>query len=176
MRYLLVGCGNEYGKRVVGECSPSKDFSDGVLVKWDKDPDIGADVVHDLDVLPYPFEDNEFDEIHAYEVLEHCGKQGDGDYFFAQFAEFWRMLKPGGIMAISVPQWDCSIQWGVPDHKRCLPPDVFGFLDITYYDNLGKPGYADYRKLLGTTRFTIIGLDKSRDLDYIVMRANKNGD
>jgi len=31
----------------------------------------GVDVVHDLNVLPYPFPDNEFNEIYARHVIEH---------------------------------------------------------------------------------------------------------
>ncbi len=31
----------------------------------------GVDVVHDLEITPYPFPDNKFDEAHIYHVLEH---------------------------------------------------------------------------------------------------------
>jgi hypothetical protein len=34
-------------------------------------PGRGIDVVHDLNTFPYPFRDNEFDEILAYSILEH---------------------------------------------------------------------------------------------------------
>ena len=33
----------------------------------------GVDVVHNLDIFPYPFEANSFDEVHCYHVLEHDG-------------------------------------------------------------------------------------------------------
>jgi predicted SAM-dependent methyltransferase len=69
------------------------------LVTIDHDPNCGADIFHDLTKLPYPFEDNTFEEIHAYEVLEHLGQQGDYETFFKQLEEFHRILKPGGWLA-----------------------------------------------------------------------------
>jgi SAM-dependent methyltransferase len=179
-RYLLLGSGSNYGKRVrfspsdeVGPGSPEADFSGGELVTLDIDPDLKPDVAWDLDVMPYPFADNEFDEIHAYEVLEHCGTQGDGKFFFAQFAEFWRILKPGGYMCISVPMWDGEMAWGVPDHKRVFTPGIFGFLDPKYYENLGKPGFADYRKWLGSTNFNPLGKEEAMESLFVILRAIK---
>ena len=40
-----------------------RDIREG-YVNLDKAGLDGVDVVHDLNVFPYPFEDNEFDEIH----------------------------------------------------------------------------------------------------------------
>ena len=181
MRYLLLGSGNEFGKRINfpklegddGRGSPEEDFSSGTLVKSDIDPDVNPDVVWDLDQLPYPWADNEFDEIHAYEVLEHTGTQGDGKFFFAQFAELWRILKPNGYLMLSVPMWDSEVALGVPDHKRVLPRNIFGFLEPSYYDNLGKPGYADYRKWLGTTHFKVLSYKETDMSLYMVMQAIK---
>lgn len=179
-RYLLIGAGSEHGKRIAfgaseqnGQGSPERDFKGGELVTLDVDPDLKPDVVHNLDVLPYPFATDEFDEIHAYEVLEHCGTQGDGAFFFGQFAEFWRILKPGGYFMASVPMWDSPQAWGVPDHRRCLPANIFGFLNQDYYKNLGKPGYADYRKWLGTTNFRCVGADEGKDNLHVVLQAVK---
>lgn len=176
-RYLLIGSGSNHEKRFTFDDegfpgSPEKTF-DGELVKLDIDPDVKPDVVWDLDVLPYPFKDEEFDEIHAIEVLEHCGRQGDAKFFFGQFAEFYRILKPNGYMCISVPMWDGEVAWGVPDHKRVFTPGLFGFLSKSYYDNLGKPGYADYRKLLGTTNFHPLGAQEGKESLYVVLRAVK---
>ena len=44
-----------------------------------------------------------WDEIHAYEVLEHLGQQGDAFSFFAHFSEIYRLLKPGGHLCATVP-------------------------------------------------------------------------
>ncbi|MHB8641259.1 MAG: class I SAM-dependent methyltransferase, partial [Candidatus Acidiferrales bacterium] len=37
----------------------------------DINPASGADVIHDLDVVPYPFESSTADEIYLDNVLEH---------------------------------------------------------------------------------------------------------
>ena len=177
--YLLIGCGSNRDKLIsfegsdeVGPGSPEKTF-DGRLVTLDIDENLGPDICHDLDILPYPLGDDVFDEIHAYEVLEHCGRQGDAKFFFDQFSEFWRILKPGGYMMISVPLWDTEMAWGVPDHKRVFPPNLFGFLDREYYDNLGKPGFADYRHLLGKTNFIPLTCKEAEMSLYVVLRAIK---
>lgn len=171
-RYLLLGAGTEHLRRI--QYMGRQDFS-GELVTLDMDADLQPDVVHDLNDLPYPFEDGEFDEIHAYECLEHCGTQGDGRFFFAQFGEFWRLLKPSGALALSVPQWDSEIALGVPDHKRVFPPCVFQFLEPRYYERVGQPGVADYRKWLGCTHFEILGIEPHKEAMqlYVLMRAVK---
>lgn len=171
MRYLLAGCGNARDKRVQCPESPALNFGSD-LVRWDGDPDCNPDVLHDMEVFPYPFADEEFDEIHAYECLEHCGTQGDAKFFFGQFAEFYRILKPGGVMALSVPMWNHYIAFSVPDHKRVLPAEIFGFLDQDYYLNVGRPGYGDYRKLLGKTDFKPLGKQEVPSMGsvFVVMR------
>jgi len=97
---LLIGCGNNCDKKITFS-EISKEWKE--LVTLDIDEDTNPDVVHDLNAMPYPFEDNTFDEIHAYEVLEHCGKQGDWRFFFDQFSELWRILKTGGYYCATVP-------------------------------------------------------------------------
>jgi len=142
---LLIGCGPRREKRVAFDEIPPV-FTN--LVTLDVMPDHKPDVVHDLAVLPYPFEDNEFDEIHAYEVLEHTGAQGDWKFFFAQFSEFYRILKPGGHLIGSCPTWDGEWAWADPGHTRVITPKTFLFLDQQFYeDEVGKSAASDYRSV-----------------------------
>jgi SAM-dependent methyltransferase len=176
---LLLGCGNSHDKRITfnagnhGRGSPATHFKGDRLHLHDVDESLSPDTVHDLNVFPYPWADNSFDEIHAYEVLEHCGTQGDGEFFFGQFNEFHRILKPGGYMMISVPMWDCDAQWGVPDHRRALPVNVFAFLTEEYYENVGKPGYGDYRRFL-KGYWLGIGADEAETQAHVVLQALKD--
>lgn len=62
----------------------------------------GVDVVHDLDIMPWPFPDNEFDLVFAHSVFEHLEDQ------IAIMEEMHRILKPGGRIVITVPHFRCT--------------------------------------------------------------------
>ena len=183
---LLLGCGNSHDKRIqfkgdeqLGPGSPHKEFTDYArlhLHDLDRElaekyaGDVESFTLHDLNELPYPWQDGAFDEIHAYEVLEHCGRQGDGKFFFDQFNEFWRMLKPGGYFMLSVPMWDAEVAWGVPDHCRVLPPGIFSYLTEDYYADVGRPGFGDYRRFLKGQYWQAIAKHESEEQLHAVLR------
>jgi len=58
-----------------------------------------ADVVYDLTQFPYPFEDNSFDLIWCSHFLEHF------EDLPKILEEFYRLLKPGGRVAINTPHY-----------------------------------------------------------------------
>lgn len=112
----------------------------------DHNADHQPDVVHDLEQLPYPFEDETFDEVHAYEVLEHLGRQGDWRTFFAQFAELYRILKPGGFLAATCPSYRSMWAWGDPSHTRVITSGTLAFLDQDEYARqVGRTPMSDFR-------------------------------
>jgi len=144
MAELLLGAGNERTKRISFDDIPKQWSSE--LVTLDMDECCNPDVVHDLNITPYPFNDDRFDEIHAYEVLEHFGTQGDYRGFFEQFSEFWRILKPGGWFIGTCPNWDSVWAWGDPGHRRVITPQTFSFLSQAEYERqVGTNAMADYR-------------------------------
>jgi SAM-dependent methyltransferase len=62
------------------------------------------------DALTLPFADGSFDRVIAAEVFEHIAMDRAG------FAEVARVLKPGGIAAITVPRWwPERICWALSD-------------------------------------------------------------
>lgn len=140
---LLIGCGNKRAKIL----HPMGDSLWGNLTTLDNDPNCGADVEHDLMRLPLPFADERFDEIHAYHVLEHTGAQGDFRWFFAQWEDFYRLLKPGGLFCAAVPAAGSPWVFGDPGHTRFIPSEVLTFLDQTEYTKqVGVTALADYRR------------------------------
>jgi SAM-dependent methyltransferase len=139
---LLLGSGSNRDRRIVIE--DREDWRQ--LVTLDHNADHKPDVVHDLEQLPYPFGDDTFDEIHAYEVLEHLGRQGDFRSFFAQFSELWRILKPGGFLAATCPSYRSMWAWGDPSHTRVLTSGTLVFLSQKQYQiQIGKTAMSDFR-------------------------------
>lgn len=140
-RELLLGCGHARAKVI----APSGHEDWTGLVTLDINPTCGADVIHNLAALPYPFPDHSFDEIHAYEVMEHVGQQGDWPFFFAQFTELYRIAKPGGHLCMTFPHHTSPWAWGDPGHTRVLSIEALTFLDQSSYAQVGKTPMTDYR-------------------------------
>ena len=143
MSELLIGCGNNRRKKLT-----LTEFEWDDLTTIDHDPNCGADILHDLDETPWPLDDNAFDEAHAYEVLEHLGRQGDYKAFFAHFHEIWRVLKPDGLLFATVPSWKSQWAWADPSHTRVIAPFSLVFLDQSQYEKqVGKTAMTDFRWL-----------------------------
>lgn len=144
MSELLIGCGNSRIKQF-GLPGDPKGFSD-LLVTLDVSPKCEPQIIWDLRDLPLPFPDNAFTELHAYEVLEHIGRQGDHVLFFEQFTEFWRILRPGGKLYATVPDYRSVWAWGDPQHSRIINHGSLVFLDQQeYLKQVGKTNMSDYR-------------------------------
>lgn len=95
-----------------------------------------------------PFQANSIDEIHAYEVLEHIGEQGNAKQLLDQFSEFWRILKPGGLFFATVPDFRSFWAWGDPSHSRVINEGTLIFLhQPTYVAQVGKTPMSDFRHL-----------------------------
>ena len=140
-RELLIGCGNNRDKKVWLK----KDKFEN-LTTLDITSSCNPDVVWDLTQVPLPFEDNSFDEIHAYDVLEHTGAQGDYEFFFKQFTDLHRILKPDGLLLGICPAWNSEDLWGDPSHTRVIGPSTILFLSQKEYrDRVGKTPMSDFR-------------------------------
>ena len=140
MKELLLGCGSRTQKDL---SMGNPEFEN--VTRLDYNPDHHPDILWDLTVHPLPFDDEEFDEIHAYEVLEHLANQGDYEFFFQEFSEYWRILKPKGKFFASVPvgPW----VWGDPSHKRVIQPETLIFLDQDQYKQVGQTSMSDFRNV-----------------------------
>lgn len=93
-RILNIGCGlDKYAEKRL-DVPLSRDDT---VIGLDKHRLVGVDVVHDLNELPLPFADNEFDMIYAAHVMEHLNNTDE------LLIELHRILKPKGVMRIIVP-------------------------------------------------------------------------
>lgn len=153
---LLLGCGVDRQKRLR---VPGTPYEWDKLTTLDINETHNPDVVHDLNIVPWPFLDDTFDEVHAYEVLEHIGQQGDYKSFFATFSEIYRILKPEGHLLATVPAWNSIWAFGDPGHTRVINEGSLAFLNQDLY---GKPPMSDYRDLWkGNLVVETAGYDKN---------------
>ncbi len=112
----------------------------------------GIDVVHDFNKLPYPFKDNEFDEIYTSHVLEHL------DDLIKIMGELKRICKNKARIVIRVPHFSCGVSYRDPTHKRLFSYFTFDyFTDECFY---GLPKFKIVGRKLNFTRWAFPFLNK----------------
>jgi SAM-dependent methyltransferase len=99
----------------------------------------GVDVVHDLGTLPYPFPDNTFDEVVAFNILEHLPNT------IGVLEEIWRITRPGGVLHLRVPYWNSLDGITDPTHVRWFNQYTFQFFDPTTERNKRRSYYTRAR-------------------------------
>src|SRR5258707_14177231 len=94
-RTLDVGCGiNKYPGAI------------GI----DRNPATRADVLCDLDRIPYPFADNSFDQLRAIHVIEHVSD------VIRSMEEFHRLVRAGGRIPVETPHYTHIRSFCGPTH------------------------------------------------------------
>jgi len=88
----------------------------------------GIDKVCDIRYLT--FENNEFDEVYAEYVL--C-QIGDSQDFKKAMNEVWRVLKPGGLFHIKVPDANFPCAFQDPMDCRHFVPETFDYFNKDHY-------------------------------------------
>ncbi len=114
-----------------------------------------VDIVHDLNVYPWPFEDDSVDEIncsHYVEHIPHLGVQAalkvsntfeefkeklsnDKDGYIKFFNELYRILKPEGKATITTPHYMSIRAFGDPTHQRYVGDFSFFYLNKEWRDS-----------------------------------------
>lgn len=114
--------------------------------------------------------DDYFDEVHAYEVLEHLGQQGDFKSFFSHFSEIWRILKPGGLLCATCPSRFSEGLWGDPGHRRVITGMSLIFLDQEQYnrqcDRSNPTPMSDYRSVYKSDFMIVDAYDDRRTFSF----------
>lgn len=107
-KILDLGCGKKKRQGSIGV-----DYSD----RHD------ADIIHDLNVFPYPFADNSIDQVYLDNVLEHL------DNPMAVMAEVHRICKNGAEIKVIVPYFRSAWAFIDPTHQHFFTVDSFAYYD-----------------------------------------------
>lgn len=146
MKELLLGSGRRKHKLLKVAKEDGFEFNDVTTV--DINSEVHPDIVMDLSSTKWWLDSDTYDEVHAYDILEHIGVQGDWATFFGQFSEIWRVLKPGGHLLAIVPMWNSLWAWGDPGHTRVISNASLSFLSQNHYSaQIGVSPMTDYRHI-----------------------------
>lgn len=138
---LELGCGQNVSEGFIGV-----DLVEGENV----------DIVHDLNVFPWPFEDDSVIHIRAYHIFEHLKDT------IRVMNECYRILKPGGILELEVPTTDGHGAFSDPTHVSFWNQDT-----LNYFCSDLKPIVYSYGRASG-----IIADFELKELNHYTMREN----
>ena len=80
-----------------------------------------VDIVHNIEEIPWPIEDNTFDLVFCSHVLEHV-RNLEG-----VMKEIYRILKPSGVVDITCPHFSNRTAFTDPTHVRFIGFCTFDF-------------------------------------------------
>ena len=125
----------------------------------DSNPRADADVIHDLGVFPYPFANDEFDEVVCRHVAEHVPD------VMAFVTELFRITKPGGRIRITTPHYS-NPDWPTdPTHRNHFNSYSFNcFID----ERQVFPFYTEVRLKPIRTYVSLANLLRAVGLEFIV--------
>jgi len=109
-------------------------------VGLDISADTDADIVHDLDVFPYPIEDDSFDQILLQDVIEHVAEP------MRVFQELHRIARPGATIQLRTPHYSSVLAYGDPTHRH--------YLSTIALRQLAEPRFSHYSPV----RFEIVDI------------------
>jgi len=108
MKVLDLGCGKKKRLGTIGV-----DHSDRH----------NADIIHDLNVFPYPFENDSIDKVYLDNVLEHLNDP------MRVMEEIHRICKIGAHVKVIVPYFRSLYAFTDPTHKHFFAVNSFAFYD-----------------------------------------------
>jgi SAM-dependent methyltransferase len=83
-----------------------------------------ADLIHDLNVVPWPLDDDSWDRVICRDVLEHV------DDFVRTMEEIWRVGAPDALVDVRAPFMSSVNYFSDPTHRRAFTSRSFDyFLD-----------------------------------------------
>ena len=117
-----------------------------------------ADLIHDLDVFPYPIADSVWDQIICRDVLEHVAD------FVRTMEEIWRVGSPGALIEVTAPFMSSVNYYSDPTHKRAFTSRSFDYF---------IPGRPAHRFNYSQARLELLSCDY--DTDQVPYRKGWHG-
>jgi SAM-dependent methyltransferase len=143
-RVLDIGCGTNKTPGAIG---------------MDVNPRTDADVIHDLDDLPYPFVDDQFDEVIGRHVIEHVRDP------MGVMCELHRITRNGGIVRLVTPHWTNPDFATDLTHRNHL--NSYSFRNLTD-ERAVFPFYTNVRFRQRAARVTVLNLWKLAGLELLI--------
>ena len=107
-KILDPGCGNKKRDGTIGV-----DFNERTK----------ADIIHDLNKFPYPFESQSIDKIYIDNTLEHLESP------LSVMEELFRIVKEKGLVKVIVPYFRSSSAFTDPTHTKFFTVESFSYYD-----------------------------------------------
>lgn len=111
----------------------------------------------------FPFEDNFFESISAYDFLEHVPRAGGPATtggielpFIGLMNEVWRVLKHGGVLIASTPAYPHKKAFQDPTHVNIITEDTHGYF-------VGREPYAQRYGFIGRFEVVFVGWDAEKN-------------
>jgi SAM-dependent methyltransferase len=147
-RVLDIGCG---ANKIPG------------AIGMDVNPRSAADVIHDLDDVPYPFADDQFDEVVGRHVIEHVRDP------MAVMLELHRITRSGGLVRLVAPHWTNPDFATDLTHRNHL--NSYSFRNLIEGREVFS-FYAEARFRQRKTRVTLLNLWKPFGLELLINLDN----
>ena len=197
MTELLLGCGFSRAK-LLGLPGEPREWKDLVTLDINRRvaPDLLIDInetggnlwrgdsmtdrgraAMDLDAPDYAMgaiRESYFDEVHAYEVLEHLGSQGDAAAFFNCFTNIHRILRPSGHLFATCPSRFSPWLWGDPSHRRVICAESLAFMsqDVIARNRKAGTAMSDFSDLW-TRDFKVVSMQDNHERFMFCLQAIK---
>ena len=149
VKILDIGCGRHKTPGAVG---------------IDSNPRSDADVLHDLDAVPYPFPDDEFDLIIGNQVIEHVAD------ILAVMAELYRIARPGAVIRLDTPHYSDVASYTDPTHRHHLTTESFSYFTGRRTD---FDFYSEVRLRPLVVRVTMLKLWRALGFEFLVNLCNR---
>ena len=149
MKKLNIGCGKDIKPKEEG------------WINIDQHDMYGVNMIHHLPD-PLPFRENSIDLIYCSHVLE------DFANIMPIMWEFWRVLKPTGLLHIKVPDGrNPNYVWGNPFHQRA-------FVKRTFYSFEPGIGSGHYGNLMPKFKVLFFRYNSLPRISFLVRRKMIN--